>query len=140
MVESRYHIANKIRKEIAVTQADKSNELSEKTCSVCKTGAPQATDTEIAEALKNLPEWSVIQVNGINQLTRTYTFKNFVNALEFTNHIGAVAEEFNHHPALLTEWGKVTVNWWTHKIKGLHENDLIMAAKTEKIFNALINL
>ncbi len=110
------------------------SDLSEKTCSACRVGVPQASETEIAEALKHLPEWSVIQVNGTNQLTREYKFKNFVSALAFTNSIGAVAEEYNHHPALLTEWGKVTVTWWTHKIKGLHENDLIMAAKTEKIF------
>ena len=110
-------------------------DLSEKTCSACRVGAPLATEAEIADTLKHLPEWSVIQVNGINQMTRAYTFKNFVSALAFTNAIGAVAEEYNHHPALLTEWGKVTVTWWTHKIKGLHENDLIMAAKTEKIFN-----
>ena len=113
------------------------NELSEKSCSACREGAPQATEIEIAEALKNLPEWSVIQVNGINQMTRVYKFKNFVSALEFTNTVAAVAEEFNHHPALLTEWGKVTVTWWTHKIKGLHENDLIMAAKTEKLFQRI---
>lgn len=112
-------------------------ELSEKTCSACRVGAPQASDEEIAEALKSLPEWSVIQVNDINQLARAYKFKNFVSALEFTNAVGALAEEFNHHPALLTEWGKVTVTWWTHKIKGLHENDLIMAAKTEKLFQRI---
>jgi 4a-hydroxytetrahydrobiopterin dehydratase len=112
-------------------------DLSEKTCSVCRVGAPQATDAEVTEALKNLPEWSVIQANGVNQLTRTYKFKNFVSALEFTNAVGAVAEEYNHHPALLTEWAKVTVNWWTHKIKGVHENDLIMATKTEKLFQRI---
>lgn len=112
-------------------------ELSDKTCSACHAGAPQATDTEIAEALKTLPEWSIILANGIQQLTRAYKFKNFVSALEFTNAIGALAEEFNHHPALLTEWGKVSVSWWTHKIKGLHKNDLIMAAKTEKLFQRM---
>jgi 4a-hydroxytetrahydrobiopterin dehydratase len=112
-------------------------ELSEKTCSVCHVGAPQATDVEVTEALKNLPKWSMVQVDAINQLTRAYKFKNFVGALEFTNAVGALAEEFNHHPALLTEWGKVTVTWWTHKIKGLHENDLIMAAKTEKLFQRM---
>jgi 4a-hydroxytetrahydrobiopterin dehydratase len=118
-----------------MTNFNSIEDLSEKTCSACQAGAPQASDAEITVALKNLPEWSVIQVDGIKQLTRAYKFKNFVGALNFTNAIGAVAEEFNHHPALLTEWGKVTVTWWTHKIKGLHENDLIMAAKTEKIFN-----
>lgn len=111
------------------------NDLSEKTCSACRVGAPQVTATELADALARLPDWSVIEVEGIKQLTRVYPFKNFARALEFTNQVGAVAEEFNHHPALLTEWGKVTVNWWTHKIKGLHENDLIMAAKTEKLFH-----
>ncbi|RYY75529.1 MAG: 4a-hydroxytetrahydrobiopterin dehydratase [Gammaproteobacteria bacterium] len=110
------------------------NELSEKICSACRVGAPQVTEIELADALDKLSEWSVIEINGVKQLTRVYKFKNFVSALEFTNQVGAVAEEFNHHPALLTEWGKVTVNWWTHKIKGLHENDLILAAKTEKLF------
>lgn len=118
-----------------MTNFNNLEDLSEKTCSACKTGAPQVTEIELANALQNLPEWSLTQVDGIKQLTRAYKFKNFVSALAFTNEIGAVAEEFNHHPALLTEWGKVTVTWWTHKIKGLHENDLIMAAKTEKIFN-----
>lgn len=113
---------------------DQITELSEKTCGACRTGAPQVTDTELADALAKLSEWSVIEKDGVKQLTRSYKFKNFLNALEFTNAIGAVAEEFNHHPALLTEWGKVTVNWWTHKINGLHENDLIMAAKCEKLF------
>lgn len=112
-------------------------ELSEKVCSVCRSGAPQISDEELQAALKNLSEWSVIQVNNLNQLTRVYKFKNFVNALEFTNQVGVLAEEFNHHPALLTEWGKVTVNWWTHKINGLHENDVIMAAKTEKLFGGI---
>jgi len=114
-----------------------SDELSEKTCSACRAGAPQVTEAELADALIKLPEWSVNSVDGVKQLTRVYKFKNFVRALEFTNQVGAVAEEFNHHPALLTEWGKVTVSWWTHKIKGLHENDLIMAAKTEKLFSSL---
>lgn len=111
------------------------NDLSEKTCSACRVGAPQVTAIELANALRNLPDWSVVEIDGVKQLTRVYTFKNFVRALEFTSQVGAVAEEFNHHPALLTEWGKVTVNWWTHKIKGLHENDIIMAAKTEKLFH-----
>lgn len=112
-------------------------ELSEKACSACRVGAPRSTEIEIAKALSELPEWSLIQIDEVQQLTRIYTFKNFVNALEFTNQVGAIAEEFNHHPALFTEWGKVTVNWWTHKIKGLHENDLIMAAKTEKLFKRI---
>lgn len=112
-------------------------DLSDKTCSVCRTGAPQVTEAELKEALIKLPEWSAVSIDGFQQLTRVYKFKNFVSALEFTNAVGALAEEYNHHPALATEWGKVTVNWWTHKIKGLHENDLIMAAKTENLFQRI---
>ncbi len=111
--------------------------LSEKTCTACRIGAPLLTDAELREGLQQLPEWQVIEVDGIKHLTRAYKFSNFVTALSFTNALGALAEEFNHHPAILTEWGKVTVSWWTHKIKGLHENDLIMAAKTEQLFNSL---
>jgi len=110
-------------------------QLNQKTCTACRTDAPKATQQQIQEALAGLPEWKLIQVDGIDQLQRVYKVKNFVDAMALTQAIGLVAEEQNHHPALLTEWGKVTVTWWTHKIKGLHENDLIMAAKTEEIFN-----
>jgi 4a-hydroxytetrahydrobiopterin dehydratase len=78
----------------------------------------------------------VYEKDGIKRLERTFKFKNFVQALEFTNQVGGLAEEEGHHPALLTEWGRVTVTWWTHKIKGLHRNDFIMAAKTDKQYNA----
>jgi len=63
-----------------------------------------------------------------------FTIPNFVEALNFTNKVGALAESEGHHPALLTEWGKVTVTWWTHKIGGLHRNDFIMAAKTDQLY------
>lgn len=108
--------------------------LSEKTCTACKADAPKASSEQIQQALDELPGWTLIQVDGVDQLQRVYKVKNFVEAMSLAQAIGELAEEFNHHPALLTEWGKVTVNWWTHKIKGLHENDLIMAAKTEKLF------
>lgn len=62
------------------------------------------------------------------------SFPNFRSALDFTNKIGALVEAEGHHPALTTEYGKVTVAWWTHKIKNIHRNDLIMAAKTDEIF------
>lgn len=109
--------------------------LSEKTCAACNANAPRATTEQIKEALTQLPEWKIIKVEGIDQIQRVYPLKNFAEAMSLTQAIGKLAEEYNHHPALLTEWGKVTVSWWTHKIKGLHENDLIMAAKTEKLFN-----
>lgn len=111
--------------------------LSEKACTACRVGAPLLTDAELSEGLRQLPGWVTTEVNGVTHLIRVYNFSNFMAALSFTNALGALAEEFNHHPAILTEWGKVTVSWWTHKIKGLHENDLIMAAKTEQLFKSL---
>jgi 4a-hydroxytetrahydrobiopterin dehydratase len=111
--------------------------LNEKTCTACHVGAPPLTDAELDKGLQQLPDWQVVTVDGVQQLTRCYKFSNFVTALGFTNAVGELAEELSHHPAILTEWGKVTVSWWTHKIKGLHENDLIMAAKTEQLFNSL---
>ncbi len=110
------------------------NELAKKSCEACRVGAPHATQAEIDEFMPQIPEWGMIQSDGVNQLTRTYLFKNFEQAIAFTNKVGAIAEEENHHPAILTEWGKVTVIWWSHKIKGLHVNDFVMAAKTDKLF------
>lgn len=110
--------------------------LSEKNCSACRGDSPPLSQQELEKALVELPGWTVEHVGGVGQLTRTYTFKNFVQAMAFTQAVGALAEEYGHHPALLTEWGKVKVSWWTHKIKGLHENDAIMAAKTGQLFSA----
>ncbi len=107
--------------------------LTDKTCTACRAGAPLATPQETANYLAQLPGWQIIAVDGVDQLQKTFAFKNFVRALEFTNQVGAIAEEENHHPAIVTEWGRVTVSWWTHKIGGLHANDFIMAAKTEQI-------
>ena len=109
--------------------------LSEKNCSACRGDSPQLSQQELQLALGELPGWTVELVDGVNQLTQTFQFKNFVQAMAFTQGVGALAEEYGHHPALLTEWGKVKVSWWTHKIKGLHENDTIMAAKTGELFN-----
>jgi 4a-hydroxytetrahydrobiopterin dehydratase len=81
-----------------------------------------------------VPEWQVIQREGIKRLQRVFGFRNFAQALAFTNRVGEQAEKEGHHPALLTEWGKVTVTWWTHKIGGLHQNDFIMAARTDELF------
>ena len=96
-------------------------------------GAPLVTQAEIDEFMPQIPGWELIEVDGINRLSRTYTFNNFNEATSFSNRVGAIAEEENHHPAILTEWGKVTVTWWSKKIKGLHVNDFIMAAKTDKL-------
>ena len=102
-------------------------------CVACRAGEPTVTDSEIDMLLPQIPEWKVKEVDGIKRLERVFKFKNFVEALEFTNKVGASAEEEDHHPLIITEYGRATINWWTHKIGGLHKNDFIMAAKTDKI-------
>jgi 4a-hydroxytetrahydrobiopterin dehydratase len=108
-------------------------DLAGKNCEACRVGAPLATQAETVEYLQQLPEWEIVEVEGIKRLTRTYEFNNFMEAITFSNRIAVVAEEENHHPAIVIEWGKVTVNWWSHLIKGLHLNDFIMAAKTDEL-------
>jgi len=110
------------------------NQLTQLKCIACRKGEPTVTDEEIAEFRPQVPDWNIIEVDGVKRLEKVFKFDNFVLALAFTNKIGQLAEEEGHHPALLTEWGKVTVSWWTHKIGGLHRNDFIMAAKTDQMF------
>jgi len=109
------------------------NELFKQKCEACRVGAPKVTQAEIARLKPLIPDWDLINRDGIDQLCRVIAFNDFAEALAFTNRIGELAEEEGHHPAILTEWGKVTVSWWTHKIGGLHVNDFIMAAKTDGI-------
>jgi len=109
--------------------------LAQMKCVACRGGEPTVTDAEMAEFLPQVPEWKVVERNGIKRLERVFKFPDFVQALAFTNKVGQLAEAERHHPAILTEWGKVTVTWWTHKIKGLHRNDFIMAAKTDRLYS-----
>jgi 4a-hydroxytetrahydrobiopterin dehydratase len=109
------------------------SELSEMKCTACRGDEPTLTDAEIAGLRPQVPEWQVVQREGIKRLERVFKFGNFAQALAFTNKVAEQAEEEGHHPALLTEWGKVTVTWWTHKIGGLHQNDFIMAARTDEL-------
>jgi len=102
-------------------------------CTACRGDEPTLTDAEIEELHPQVSGWEVVQREGIKRLERVFGFRNFAQALAFTDMVGEQAEEEGHHPALLTEWGKVTVTWWTHKIGGLHRNDFIMAAKTDEI-------
>lgn len=105
-------------------------------CVACRKDAPHVTEAEIAELKPQIPAWSIIERDNILRLERAYRFKDFAQALAFTNKLGALAEDEGHHPAILTEYGRVTVTWWTHKIRGLHRNDFIMAAKTDMIADA----
>ncbi len=109
------------------------SDLSARTCEACEVGAPLATHAQIDEYMPQIPAWEIVAIDGIQRLRRTYHFNNFKQALVFTNQIGDLAEQEGHHPAILTEWGKVTVTWWSHKIRGLHVNDFVMAAKTDRL-------
>ncbi len=108
-------------------------DLSHEKCGACKADSPKVSAAESSALISAIPEWSIDEGHGEPRLTRTVKFPDFAAALAFTNRVGAIAEQEGHHPALLTEWGKVTVSWWTHAIKGLHRNDFIMAAKTDKL-------
>lgn len=108
--------------------------LTQEHCVACRRDAPRVTDAEIAELQPQIPDWQHITVDGIPRLERVFRFTDFAAALAFTNRVGALAEAEGHHPALVTEWGRVTVAWWTHKIRGLHRNDFIMAAKTDQLY------
>jgi 4a-hydroxytetrahydrobiopterin dehydratase len=108
-------------------------ELHQMKCEACRGDEPPLTQQEINEFKPDVPEWEVIEVDGVPRLERVFKFNNFVEALDFTNQVGAIAEEEDHHPKIVTEWGSVKVQWWTHKIKGLHKNDFIMAAKTDQL-------
>jgi len=105
--------------------------LSQSTCEACSAGSKALAPEQCRALLQQLPGWQLTSTAGVAQLGKTYLFADFKQALAFSNQVGCISEEQNHHPTLLTEWGKVTVNWWTHAVRGLHRNDFIMAARTD---------
>lgn len=111
-----------------------SMQLVQMKCVACRGVEPTLTDAEITEFHLQVPLWHVIERDGIKRIERTFKSKNFIEALAFTNKVGEIAEIEGHHPAMVTEWGRVTVTWWTHKIKGLHRNDFDMGAKTDQTY------
>lgn len=108
-------------------------DLSRQRCVACRSGDPSLTDSEIAELLPQVPEWETVTQDNILRLQRIFKFKDYAQAVEFTNKVASIAEEEDHHPLIVLEWGKVTVQWWTHVVKGLHRNDFIMAARTDAL-------
>jgi 4a-hydroxytetrahydrobiopterin dehydratase len=104
--------------------------IHEKVCVACQPDAEPANVEEIQQFVSDT-EWSLIEKSEVTQLYRRYNFPNFAQALSFTNKVGEIAEEEGHHPEIVTEWGSVTVYWWSHKIKKIHLNDLILAARCD---------
>ena len=111
--------------------------LARERCIACRRDSPRVTDTDIAELHPAVSEWRLTEEDEIKRLDRTFGVGDFAGAMAFATRVGESAEEEGHHPRLTVEWGRVNVAWWTHKIKGLHRNDFIMAAKTDDIFAQL---
>src|SRR5690606_26600615 len=109
------------------------NTLASGKCIACRKGDPALLDAEIAKLHPQIPEWEIVEVEGIKRLQRIFKMKNYVEAVALTNKIALIAEKEDHHPLVVLEWGKVTVQWWTHVVKGLHQNDLIGEAKTDEL-------
>ena len=109
-------------------------ELSQSKCEACNIDAPTLSNDEISALQVQIPSWEVISDEGINKLICSFAFINYEDSLAFTNKVAQLAEAEDHHPEIILEWGKVTVSWWSHKIKGLHKNDFICASKTDNLF------
>jgi 4a-hydroxytetrahydrobiopterin dehydratase len=107
------------------------SDLVREKCVACRKDSPRVTEAEMKELGAEIVGWELTERDAIPRLEKVFRFRNFADAVAFTNQIGALAEEQGHHPTLVTEWGRVTVMWWTHKIRGLHRNDFVMAAKTD---------
>lgn len=101
----------------------------------CSPSSPVLIEDEINELLIELNNWYLIPENSIQIISRRFTFKSYLSAIEFANKVASLAEQENHHPRICIEWGKVSVDWWTHSINGLFINDFIMAARCDQIFN-----
>jgi 4a-hydroxytetrahydrobiopterin dehydratase len=108
-------------------------ELAQASCVPCRGGVPTLTEEEIRDLGPQVPEWRVVEVDGVKRLQREFRFPDFRSALDFTVQVGELAEREQHHPDVHLAWGKVRVETWTHAIKGLHRNDFILAAKVDEI-------
>jgi len=119
--------------------------LSKQTCSACDASATKKrvplNQTEVVELLSKLQaqspgsdSWLLVEEQGIQKLSCQFVTKRYKNSMLFVNQIAELAESVNHHPLMVVEYGLVGIQWWSHNIKGLDQNDFIMAAKTSALF------
>ena len=108
--------------------------LARERCVACRQDSPQVSGEEAQGLLKQIPDWKIVEHDGMKQLERAYRLKGFAPPTALAGKIAERADLADHHPKLTIEWGKLTVNWWTHAIKGLHRNDFIMAAQSDELF------
>ena len=111
-------------------------DLSAERCEACRSDSPLVSGAEQHELSAVLPDWEIVEVNAVPRLRRTFRLKDWMSAVRFANQVADAAEAEDHHPTILIAWGKVTVTWWTHAIKGLHRNVFVMAAKSDHIFDS----
>ncbi len=112
------------------------DQLTATRCVPCRGDVPPLDEARIRALQQQVPEWQVVPHEGVPRLTRGFKFPDFRSALDFTVEVGELAEREDHHPDIHLAWGRVKVEVWTHKIKGLHENDFVIAAKTDEIYKA----
>ena len=105
--------------------------LAQKSCTPCRGGVPPLTREQAESFHAQAPDWEL--ADEARRINRTFRFENFAQSLAFVDKVGALAESEGHHPDITFGWGYATITLYTHKIKGLHENDFIMAAKIDQI-------
>jgi 4a-hydroxytetrahydrobiopterin dehydratase len=110
------------------------SDLKNQNCVPCRGGEPPLEPERIEDLMQYVGPWELVERTGGKRLRRKFPFKDFATALAFTTRIGEIAEEQGHHPRIVTQWGSVTVDWWTHAIGGLHTNDFIMAGRTDSAY------
>ena len=117
----------------ACRDEEQMSELSEMKCTACRGGEPTLGEAEIRELRPRVPDWELVERDGIKRLERVFGFSNFAEALVFTIGVGGLAEEEGHHPDLFLAWGKVRISLYTHKVDGLTRSDFILAAKIDQL-------
>ena len=105
--------------------------LAAKTCTPCQGGIPPMTPEEAQGRMAEVPQWALM--DGGTRIERTWRFKDFAGAFELVRKAADLAEAEGHHPDITFGWGYATVSLYTHKIKGRHENDFILAAKLDEV-------
>lgn len=108
-------------------------DLAQQNCVACRSGDPPLPQLEIYRLQQLTPRWQVKEVDRVKRLERIFRFKDFDQSLKFTNQVAELAKKENHHPLITMEYGTVTLTLWTHKVRGLHKNDFIMAAKIDNL-------
>lgn len=115
---------------------DGTQPLVQQHCEACRADAPRLADGEIHTLMRQVPDWEVVEEDDILRLRRLFKFANWAQAMAFVQQVSELAEREDHHPAVGLEWGQVVVWWWTHKIRGLHRNDFVSAARTDAIYSS----